>query len=441
LAAGAAVETLALAEVDTSRLRDPERSSRDRELAALVWEAAAALSATDYALLDLHVRQDLDADEIAEQLGLGKGAVYTRLSRLRDAFEEAVTALVLVRRGRRECERLDALVASLGAGAGELTRAVRRAVRKHLRECEICESTKRRLVSPVELLGGLAPVPFDPALRDAVWERLGRELDTTPSLLGAGARTATRALVAAAVAVLAAGAIAGGLVFASRGGDERAIADPDDVRSTSHRIGEASPDPVVRVVWTPEPGATGYSVAWSRRARGLPDLGVDLGGDARKTASPALEPGRWWFHLRTRGGEGAWTSTVHLGPFVIVRLASVPPPRERPKPPPPGSPTPTSPATPPSATGPAPPSAPKSPPAPSPPVPPAPQTPKPPPPPPPPPPAPVPPPPPMPPPPPPMPLPPPPDPPPPPPPEPPPPPPPPEPPPPPPHPPPPPPAP
>ena len=46
---------------------------------------------------------------MGETLGLNKGAVYTRLSRLRDSLEDSVTTTLLTRRGSRECERLDML--------------------------------------------------------------------------------------------------------------------------------------------------------------------------------------------------------------------------------------------------------------------------------------------------------------------------------------------
>ena len=38
----------------------------------------------------------------------------------------------------------------------------------------------------------------------------------------------------------------------------------------------------------------------------------------RTIGARALANGRWWFHLRTRDNAGNWTSTRHLGPFVIV---------------------------------------------------------------------------------------------------------------------------
>jgi RNA polymerase sigma factor (sigma-70 family) len=88
---------------DPSRLADPDAVAEDRELAELVWSSAAALKPDEYSLLDMHVRQGLSVAEIAEALRLGRGAVHTRLSRLRSAVEEAVVSTLLVRGARSQC--------------------------------------------------------------------------------------------------------------------------------------------------------------------------------------------------------------------------------------------------------------------------------------------------------------------------------------------------
>jgi RNA polymerase sigma factor (sigma-70 family) len=68
---------------DPSRLDNPEIAAEDHELASLVWEAAAALSPRDYAVLDLHVRQGLESAEIAQVLNVNKGNAYTMVSRMK----------------------------------------------------------------------------------------------------------------------------------------------------------------------------------------------------------------------------------------------------------------------------------------------------------------------------------------------------------------------
>jgi RNA polymerase sigma factor (sigma-70 family) len=320
---------------DPSRLSDPEAVMRDRELVALVWDSAAALNPQEYALLDLHLRRGLDADELAEHLGLAKGAVYTRLSRLRDALEEAVSTTLLMRRGRRDCERLDALLVQIRAA--EATQPVRRAIKQHLNDCEQCQESKRRFVSPVEIFAGISLVPVSLELIEDVWARVAAEVGLAgaaagaaappPGDAGASAATVTTAK-GVAVSALATGAAivtATALVFRGEGG----IEDPSDVRSTTHAIGQPSGENVVRMAWSRESDADAYSISWTQD-ESLPDETADLEGESTGTTSPPLAPGNWYFNLRTRG-DGEWTNTVNVGPFVITRRAQArKQPRSRP---------------------------------------------------------------------------------------------------------------
>jgi RNA polymerase sigma factor (sigma-70 family) len=317
---------------DLSRLSDPETVMRDRELVALVWDSAAALNPQEYALLDLHLRRGLDADELADHLGLAKGALYTRLSRLRDSLEEAVTTALLMRRGRPACERLDALLVKLRAT--EVTQPVRRAIKAHLTECERCQESKRRFVSPAEIFAGISLVPVSLELMEDVWARITAEVGLAAAATGAeealpgdGGVSATSVTTAKGVAVsaLATGAAivtATALVFRGEG----RIEDPRDVRSTTHEIGQPSAENVVRMAWSRKSDADAYSISWSE-AGALPDEAADLDGEATGATSPPLAPGSWYFNLRTRG-NGEWTSTVHVGPFVISENAQV---RKRPR--------------------------------------------------------------------------------------------------------------
>lgn len=316
---------------------DPVAVAQDRELVDLVWSSAAALSAQEYSLLDMHVRRDLGADELADALGLTKGAVYTRLSRLRDALEDSVTSTLLMRRGRRDCEDLDRLLVELRAT--ELTREVHTAIRTHLRGCDRCSESKRRLVSPVEILAGLAPIPAAAGLADEIWGRLVSHIDGSAAgrpRRGRGLRRrveglARRTKIGAAIglAAVVAGAAAGVLAL---GTGTPMVEDPVDVRSTSHEIGVTSTDPVIVTVWSRVPASTGYSVRWSEGAEDLPDAEADLPGAATSAASAELGAGGWYFHLRTRGEDGRWTGTVHLGPFDIVDAdESLPPDAPRPE--------------------------------------------------------------------------------------------------------------
>ena len=105
-------------------------------------------------------------------------------------------------------------------------------------------------------------------------------------------------------------------------GDDGGPQDPDDVRSTSHEIGQPSTDNVVGMVWSRQDGVRAYSVTWSEERFELPDEVGDLSGAATEATSPELEPGDWYFHLRTQTEDGEWTATVHVGPFQIEAEAT-----------------------------------------------------------------------------------------------------------------------
>jgi RNA polymerase sigma factor (sigma-70 family) len=327
---------------DPSKFSDPEAVVQDRELVELVWEAAAALNPQEYALLDLHLRRGLDADELSRHLSLAKSAVYTRLSRLRDSVEEAVTSTLLMRRGRRECLDLDWLLEELRAT--EVTHPVRRAIKQHLEDCERCQESKRRLVSPAAIFAGISLVPVTLELQSQIWERVagnlatgttaaaadgpgadaaatgdmgvngaGGELVATPVVdSGVSSLVGAKSVALSALATGAAVVTATTLVFT--GGAK--VEDPGDVHSSTHAVGRPSTDNVVKMAWSRVADADAYSVSWSRGSA-LPDQVADLGGDATGAKSPPLAPGKWYFNLRTRG-DGDWTSTVHVGPFVIV---------------------------------------------------------------------------------------------------------------------------
>ncbi|MDI6858395.1 MAG: RNA polymerase sigma factor [Dehalococcoidia bacterium] len=162
-----------LSQVDTDRLVDPEQAAQAHETADLVWEAAKSLDPRTYAVLDLHVRQGLESAEIAEVLGVSKGNAYTMLNRMKKSVEEAIGAFLLARRGSRECERLREILSAFVIPP--ITPGVRRAVDRHVRGCDVCERTRRRLLSPLEVLGAFACVPAPVGLKERVWGELERQ--------------------------------------------------------------------------------------------------------------------------------------------------------------------------------------------------------------------------------------------------------------------------
>ncbi|MBI4092106.1 MAG: chitobiase/beta-hexosaminidase C-terminal domain-containing protein [Candidatus Levybacteria bacterium] len=107
--------------------------------------------------------------------------------------------------------------------------------------------------------------------------------------------------------------------------------DPQDVHSTSHDIDTASSDNTITMAWTvagSAPGATdagsgvdGYSFSFTTGVGDVPDVTKDAEEDTIGTTSDLLIDQSWWFHLRTVDNEGNWTSTVHVGPYIIDTTA------------------------------------------------------------------------------------------------------------------------
>jgi DNA-directed RNA polymerase specialized sigma24 family protein len=245
-----------------------------------VWASAAALASQDYALLDLHVRRGLQADEIAIGLGVARGALALRLERLQQ---------------------------DLGAYAGGID-----------------PSTAARILADLEPVA--PPGPRIPHTRPNVPRpnvprpRIPRPRMTRPR--------GRRPLLVAAAVLLA--AVTTGAVLAARGGG---VEDPAELRSVSHRVGQAGAN-VVAVSWARQPDGQGYSVLWTRDAGGRADETVDLPASATGARSHELDPGRWWFVLRTHGSGDDWSEGIRLGPFIVpdapaAQLAERPPAASR----------------------------------------------------------------------------------------------------------------
>jgi DNA-directed RNA polymerase specialized sigma24 family protein len=255
------------AEIDPDRLANPERLARDEHAADDVWAAVSALPTEDYLLLDLQLRHGLRDPELGRALGLDLRAVDRRLQRLRERVEKAVHSPV----------------------------------------------------SPVAVFAALAPVQAPPGLKEHVWASVTNGQAPGPERVRRRAALPRKPVVVAAALVLFAAAATAGAFYAARG---KGVHDPTSVHSTSHRVEQGSANPDVRIAWSPSPDASGYSVSWSAEPE-TPDKAVDLPAAATGTTGH-LKPGTSWFNLRTLGKNGHWTSTVHLGPFLILPDTVVP---------------------------------------------------------------------------------------------------------------------
>jgi DNA-directed RNA polymerase specialized sigma24 family protein len=255
------------AQIDPERLSHPERLAEEREVAGAVWAAASAVPTDDYLLLDLQLRHGLRDPELGRALRLDLRVVDRRLARLRDQLESGVESPI----------------------------------------------------SPIAVFAALAPVSPPAGLKEQVWAGLTRAPAPRPRRERKRMALPRKPVIFAAAIALFAAAATAGAFYAARG---KGVHDPTSVRSVSHTVEHGSANPDVEVAWSPSPDASGYSVSWSAE-RETPDKSVDLPGAATGTTGH-LKPGTSWFNLRTLGTNGHWTSTVHLGPFLILPDTVVP---------------------------------------------------------------------------------------------------------------------
>ncbi len=219
----------------------PENEVSRSDLTEVVWAAAAGLSERDRALLDLHLRQGLDGQELADSIGVTAGHAYVLMNRLRAQVERALGALLVARLGRDDCETLSGI---LSGWDGTFSVLVRKRVARHVDGCDLCSERRGHLVSPMSLLAAVPMIPAAPELRDRVLSRVELISARSPggSEPGGGrwrsdgfppgmiASRTTRRLVAAAAALAVAAAIGGGAFVAlrdtSNGSLEVAVASP-----------------------------------------------------------------------------------------------------------------------------------------------------------------------------------------------------------------------
>lgn len=153
-------------ETRLGRLADPAVAASDREIVALVHEAAAALGERDAEVLDLQLRYDLGPAEIGEVVGLNRNAANQLCHRVRGRFATAFRARMLWHGGRPSCPGLattfaDAGVTTFGADAVSVTE-------RHLRTCAECDGRSRTLVQPAALFGALPLLAAPLALKSRV---------------------------------------------------------------------------------------------------------------------------------------------------------------------------------------------------------------------------------------------------------------------------------
>jgi RNA polymerase sigma factor (sigma-70 family) len=135
---------------------DAERA----ELRALLRDAVRGLNPADQEVVELQLRQGLDATEVADVLGVSRNHAHALISRARDQLEICLGVLLVARTGRQDCPELDAMLQDWD---GQLTVLLRKRLNRHIEHCEICTGRKRTALRPATLLG-LAPLVALPAV-------------------------------------------------------------------------------------------------------------------------------------------------------------------------------------------------------------------------------------------------------------------------------------
>ncbi|MGD0766077.1 MAG: hypothetical protein ABR978_07200 [Dehalococcoidia bacterium] len=187
--------------VDAARLPSTVAAPLAEETAGVIYETLSRLDPSDYVLLDLALRQGLDERELSAVLKRNTRALHSRLDKLEKEMSRDLSALLVARRGSRNCDGMRRAVLELPVSA---TRdQVRRVTDRHIRSCPVCFATRAAIPSPLAVFAALALMPPPADVREAARQRI---IGAAPSLLTAP----IAAVIPEAPAPAAAGALAGG---------------------------------------------------------------------------------------------------------------------------------------------------------------------------------------------------------------------------------------
>jgi len=162
------------AAIDTSRLSSSVDDAL--ELGRMAWSAAIELKLNDYELLDLNIRQQLNANDIGVVLAARPESVERRLADAHKALGQALTARLLFTRGRRECLDLD-----LQLGETEWSSSQSRRILRHADSCDVCRNTLTGYPDAGDLLAALMPVPAPATWQETILERLQEAVKGEPA--------------------------------------------------------------------------------------------------------------------------------------------------------------------------------------------------------------------------------------------------------------------
>ncbi len=155
------------------------------------WDPAGSLSVDDRAVLDLHLRHQLEGEELGAVIGLRPAAADARAARLRAMAETSVGALLLSRPevggGGGDPSPCAGLAQVLEGWDGRFTPAMGVRINRHAKGCDACQARRTMLL---ERLQAMATLPFPAApewLRPELMLRMELAVSSrTASRLGRG---------------------------------------------------------------------------------------------------------------------------------------------------------------------------------------------------------------------------------------------------------------
>jgi RNA polymerase sigma factor (sigma-70 family) len=127
-----------------------EGAAERAELRALLTKAARGLDPAEREVLELQLRQGLEAAEVADVLGVSRSQAVSLAARARDQLEACLAVLLVGRAGRDDCRELNTLLAGWD---GQLTPALRRRACRHIERCATCTTRRVYELRPAVLLG------------------------------------------------------------------------------------------------------------------------------------------------------------------------------------------------------------------------------------------------------------------------------------------------
>ena len=159
---------------------DLEPGATQADLAALLQDASAGLDERDRMVLELHLTQGLDGQDLADALGVKRDHGYQLVHRMKERLEAATSALLIARSGRSNCDGLDEVADSWD---GQFNVLWRKRFARHIKQCERCGSLRSR-VSKAVLSGSALALSAQSTVLAAPISARERFLAEAPARLG-----------------------------------------------------------------------------------------------------------------------------------------------------------------------------------------------------------------------------------------------------------------